>query len=182
MRVFTNSILGFLTVLYPLIIFYGNPFLEPWKIAAILIALLSVRLAFSYSSKNWTTPLLMAGIGYSLFAMWSNQLNVLRFYPVLVNMLMLLIFGWSLFSSQTLVERIARVQHPNLPPQGIIYTRRVTQIWCCFFIVNGTIAFITTRSSLEFWSLYNGLIAYVLMGILFAAEYVVRIKTQNYVR
>lgn len=182
MRLLANGILSVLTLLYPLAIFYGNQFLEPWKIAAILIVLLAIRLAFSYSSKNWTTPLLLAGIGYSFFAMCSNQLNVLRFYPVLVNALMLLIFGWSLFSTQSLVERIARLQHPDLPTQGIIYTRRVTQIWCGFFIINGTIAFITTHLSLEIWSLYNGLIAYFLMGILFAAEYLVRIKTQNYVR
>jgi len=48
-------------------------------------------------SKHWSTPLLIAGIGYCVFAMWNNQLDTLLFYPILVNALMLLIFGWSLF-------------------------------------------------------------------------------------
>jgi len=126
---------------------------------------------------------LIAGIGYCLFAMWNNQLSTLLFYPLLVNGLMLLIFGWSLVSPPSLIERLARIQHPDLPPEGVVYTRRVTQVWCGFFIVNGALAAATAVwGSLEIWSLYNGLIAYVLMGLLFAGEYLVRIKTQPHVR
>lgn len=51
-------------------------------------------------------------------------------------------FSWSLRSPTSLIERLARIQHPDLPPEGIIYTRRVTQIWCVF-IVNGSIALVT---------------------------------------
>ncbi|MDD4916151.1 MAG: hypothetical protein PHW13_14090, partial [Methylococcales bacterium] len=84
---------------------------------------------------------------------------------------------------QSLIERLARIQHPDLPPEGVIYTRRVTQIWCAFFVVNGGIALATALwSSIELWSLYNGLIAYVLMGILFVGEYLVRMKTQKHVK
>jgi uncharacterized membrane protein len=96
---------------------------------------------------------------------------------------MLLLFSWSLLSPPSLIERLARIQHPDLPPEGVIYTRRVTQIWCVFFIVNGSIALVTALwSSFEIWSLYNGLIAYLLMGILFIGEYIVRMKTQKHVK
>jgi uncharacterized membrane protein len=78
------------------------------------------------------------------------------------------------------VERLARLQQPDLPPQGVRYTRRVTQVWCGFFIINGSIALITALwSSFAWWSLYNGLIAYVLMGLLFAGEYLIRRRTQK---
>jgi len=133
MRWFVNGIMGLSTLLYPLAVFFGRDYFEPWKIAALLIALLLVRLAASYSLKHWSMPLWVAGIAYSAFAMWSNQLNTLLFYPILVNGLMLLIFGWSLFSPPSLIERLARLQHPDLPPEGVIYTRRVTQVWCVFF-------------------------------------------------
>jgi uncharacterized membrane protein len=183
MGLLVNGVLGLSTLLYPLAVYFGSQYLEPWKIAVLLIVLLLVRLAASYSSRHWSTPLLIAGIVYSVFAIWSNQLGTLRLYPVLVNGLMLLIFGWSLFSPPSLVERIARLQHPNLPPEGVVYTRRVTQVWCCFFIFNGATALVTAVwGSLEVWSLYNGLIAYVLMGILFAAEYLVRVRTQKHAR
>lgn len=183
MRLLVTGMMGLSTLLYPLVVFFGRDYFEPWKIAAILIVLLLVRLAASYSIKHWSTPLLIAGIGYCVFAMWSNQLGTLLFYPILVNGLMLLIFGWSLFSPPSLIERLARLQHPDLPPEGVIYTRRVTQVWCGFFIVNGALAWVTALwASLEVWSLYNGLIAYVLMGVLFAAEYLVRMRTQKHVR
>ncbi|MGZ8237628.1 MAG: hypothetical protein ACXW1Z_23480 [Methylobacter sp.] len=183
MRIVINSLIGVLTMLYPFAVYFGTRYLEPWKIASVLLVLLGIRLTASYSAKHWSSPLLIAGMLYCGFAIWSNELITLRFYPVIVNLAMLLVFSWSLLSPQSLIERLARIQHPDLPPEGITYTRRVTQIWCAFFIVNGGIALATALwSSVELWSLYNGLIAYVLMGILLAGEYIVRMKTQKHVK
>ena len=58
---------------------------------------------------------------------------------------MLAVFGGSLFAKQTVIERLARLQHPDLPPEGVRHTRRVTQIWCAFFIFNGATAAIFGR-------------------------------------
>ena len=183
MHHFINRVIGLLTVLYPLAVYFGNNYFEPWKLAGILLVFLVIKLASSYSDNHWSKPLLMAGILYCVFAIWSNNLVSLRFYPALVNGVMLVIFSWSLLSPTSLIERLARLQHPDLPPEGIIYTRRVTQVWCGFFIVNGMIALATAVwSSFEVWSLYNGLIAYLLMGMLLGGEYIVRMKTQKHVR
>jgi uncharacterized membrane protein len=183
MGLFLNSVIGLTTLLYPLAVYFGSSYFEPWKLACLLVALLLIRLTASVVKKHWSTPLWIAAIGYALFIIWSNELAALRLYPVLVNGLMLLIFGWSLFSPPTVIERIARLQHPDLPPEGIIYTRRVTQVWCGFFIFNGAIALVTALwASLEIWSLYNGLIAYLLMGIVFGGEYLIRMRTQKHVR
>ena len=55
------------------------------------------------------------------------------------------------------------------------YTRRVTQVWCGFFVFNGSLALLTALYASDgVWMLYNGLLAYVLMGILFAGEWLVR--------
>ena len=55
------------------------------------------------------------------------------------------------------------------------WTRRVTEVWCVFFILNGSIALYTALyCSMQVWALYNGLIAYVLMGILLGGEFVLR--------
>jgi uncharacterized membrane protein len=183
MRIFINGVTTMLTALYPLAVYFVINYVEPWKLASILIVLLVIKLAISYSGNLWSRPLLMAGVLYCGFAIWSNSLVSLRFYPALVNGAMLVIFSSSLLSPPSLIERLARLQHPDLPTEGVIYTRRVTQVWCGFFIVNGVIALATAIcSSFEIWSLYNGLIAYLLMGILLGGEYVVRIKTQKHVR
>ena len=182
MRIILNGITAMLTVLYPLAVYFGINYLEPWKLAGILIVLLVIKLAINYSENHWIKPLLIAGVLYCGFAIWSNNLVSLRFYPALVNGVMLVIFSSSLLSPPSLIERLARLQHSDLPPAGVMYTRRVTQVWCGFFIVNGVFALVTALwSSFEFWSLYNGLIAYILMGILLGGEYVVRMKTQKYV-
>jgi uncharacterized membrane protein len=183
MRLFISRVTGLLTVLFPLAVYFGINYFEPWKLAGMLIVLLVFKLAVSYSDNHWSRPFLMAGMLYCVFAIWSNNLVSLRFYPALVNGVLLVIFSWSLLSPPSLIERLARLQHPDLPPEGVIYTRRVTQVWCGFFIVNGVIALATALcSSFEVWSLYNGLIAYLLMGILMGVEYVIRMKTQKHVR
>jgi uncharacterized membrane protein len=48
-------------------------------------------------------------------------------------------------------------------------------MWCVFFAANGTISLFTAIwSSPQVWWFYNGLIAYIFMGVLFAGEYCVR--------
>jgi uncharacterized membrane protein len=183
MRILINVVTVIFTVFYPLALYFGTNYFEPWKIAGILIVLLVIKLVTSYSENHWSRPLLMVGVVYFGFALWSNNLVSLRFYPALVCGVLLVIFSWSLLSPPSLIERLARLQHPDLPPEGIIYTRRVTQVWCGFFIVNGFISFATAVwSSFEVWSIYNGLIAYIMMGILMGGEYIVRMKTQKHVR
>jgi acyl-coenzyme A synthetase/AMP-(fatty) acid ligase len=60
------------------------------------------------------------------------------------------------------------------------YCRKVTVIWCAFFILNEAAAAFTIFFGSDFvWSIYNGGISYILMGILFACEYLVRIRVQK---
>jgi len=57
------------------------------------------------------------------------------------------------------------------------YMRKVTQVWCGFFVINGAIAFGTALWASEaVWSLYTGVISYALMALLFGAEYLVRLR------
>lgn len=183
MRILINGVTVIFTVFYSLALYFGANYFEPWKISGILIVLLFVKLVTSYSDNHWSRPLLIVGLLYFGFALWSNNLVSLRFYPALVSGVLLIIFSWSLVSPPSLIECLARLQHPDLPPEGVIYTRRVTQVWCGFFIVNGVIAFATAVwSSFEVWSIYNGLIAYLLAGMLMGGEYIIRRKTQKHVR
>jgi uncharacterized membrane protein len=110
-------------------------------------------------------------------AVWCNALLPLQLYPVLVNGALLVAFAWSLSSPQSMVERMARLSEPDLPPEGVAYTRTVTKVWCGFFVVNGSIALATALwATPAVWSLYNGVIAYGLMGLLFGGEYLVRLR------
>lgn len=163
-------------MLYPLVIWFGQGQVEPRWLAMLLLLAAAARLpAMKVSaSARWIGAgalLLAAG------AVWANALLPLKLYPVLVNAALLAAFSWSLAAPPSMIERMARLSEPDLPPAAVAYTRVVTQVWCGFFVVNGSIALWTALwASAEVWSLYNGVIAYVLMGALFAGEYLVRIR------
>lgn len=95
--------------------------------------------------------------------------------PVLPSAGMLLLFGRSLRSSQTFVERIARRSEPDLDPAKVRYCRRVTKVWCGFFVLNIVLTLALARfAPLSWWTAWTGALAYVAMGLLFAGEYAVR--------
>jgi len=111
--------------------------------------------------------------------------NVLKLYPVLINLVMLFLFGASLFSPPTAVFKMALLSDSSIRTSvhyGTIenYCRNVTKVWCVFFILNASISLITFLYTPSWiWALYNGCIAYILMGILFAVEWLVRKKVQK---
>jgi uncharacterized membrane protein len=166
-------------VLYPLAIWFGRGKVEPRWLAMLLLLAAAARLpAVKVSlAARWSAG---AALVLVSFAVWANALLPLKLYPVLVNLAFLAAFAWSLASPPSMVERMARLTEPDLPPSGVAYTRTVTQVWCGFFIVNGSIALGTALwASDAVWSLYNGVIAYALMGLLFAGEYLVRIRVKR---
>ncbi|HBX05823.1 MAG TPA: DNA gyrase subunit B [Leclercia adecarboxylata] len=117
----------------------------------------------------------LAGIALCTASYLLKAHQWLLFYPVVVNLVMLVVFGGSLWTSMPVVERLARLREPDLSPVGVRYTRRVTQVWCGFFIINGAIALFTVlHADIRLWTLWNGMIAYLLMGTLMAGEWVVR--------
>ncbi len=165
-----------LTLLYPLAIWLGHGKIEPRWLACLLLLAAATRLPGLKLGKSarWSVAcaLLLAAI-----AIWQNALLPLKLYPVLVNAVFLAIFGYSLLNPPPIIERLARLQEPDLPAAAIGYTRRVTQVWCGFFVFNGSIALGTALWASEaVWSLYTGVIAYVLMGILFGGEYLLRLR------
>lgn len=96
-------------------------------------------------------------------------------YPFLVNLGLFVLFYGSLFQERSFIERVARLREPDLPAQGVRYTWWVTLVWAVYFFVNSFITLFTIYiSSTRFWALYNGLIAYMLMGSLFAVELAIR--------
>jgi uncharacterized membrane protein len=175
MRIVLTVLPVLVTLLYPLAVWLGHGTVEPRLMAGLLIlaALARALTARGRSARWWMLgAAVLAGA-----AIAGNAWMPLKLYPVLVNLLMLGVFGYSLLAPPSLIERFARLQEPELSPAAVQYTRRVTQVWCGFFVVNGTIAAGTALwATARTWFLYNGVIAYVLMGALFGGEYLVRLR------
>ena len=175
--------LALLTLAYPLLVYFGlDSHVEPRWLALLLVGMALLRAAFA-RERVW----LVAALGAMVLAVasfWGNQVMPLKLYPLLVNVVMLCVFSISLVYPPSVIERLARLHEPDLPPTGVAYTRRVTQVWCGFFVVNGSISLATVFWATDAgWALYNGLVSYLLMGLLFAGEWVMRkrmkAKTQH---
>ena len=132
--------LGALTLAYPLLVYLAMGRFEPRWMALLLFALATLR-ALSARQPMWWVAAAAAGV-LALLSTVFNQLLPLKLYPALVNVVMLALFGASLRFGPPLVERLARLQDPVLPPYAVAYTRRVTQVWCGFFVLNGALALV----------------------------------------
>lgn len=171
-----------LLVLYPLLVYVGIQQLGPRVLAAILLVAALVRLVVAKVSGkalgNSAWLLLAAAVATGL-TLATGSLLGLKCYPVLVSGVMLVLFGISLWHPPSMIERFARLQQPDLPTYAIPYTRKVTWVWCGFFVVNGAVATATIFASDYWWALYNGLLSYLLMGLLLAGEYLVRLRVKK---
>jgi uncharacterized membrane protein len=77
------------------------------------------------------------------------------------------------------VERFARLTDPHFPVKALPYTRKVTQVWCVFFVVNGSLSALSCLDP-HWWAWYNGGIAYLLIGAMMGAEWLVRQRAKRH--
>jgi uncharacterized membrane protein len=175
-----NNIGQILFALYPLLIFTGLQFMDPRSVGLVVLAGLAlryraqaVRLVTRFSTVQFVALAIAPLLGVAVLL--TNSETLLRLYPAAISASMLMLFGVTLLYPPTMVERFARMQEGELSPKGVQYTRRVTESWCAFFAINGAIAVYTAAfASREAWALYNGFLAYLVMGTLFAGERLVR--------
>lgn len=115
-----------------------------------------------------------------------NEKIFLKLYSVVISATMLFVFGSSLVFEPNIIFRFAclgdkTVKGSSFEDQVKAYCKKVTIVWCVFFVLNGSTSAFTALHDFgseelndKIWSVYNGGISYVLMGLLFAVEFVVR--------
>jgi uncharacterized membrane protein len=173
----TRALFG---LLYPFLVYFALRWFEPRDIAAVLGIYLLLRwkrqaVQLLAGLTRVSHGILIALLLLCLAVLVVNNETLLRLYPAAVNFGLLALFGMTLWQSRSMIERFARLRHEHLPAEGVRYTRQVTYAWCLFFAGNGlAAAWTAVAASRETWALYNGFIAYVLMGMLFAGEWLLR--------
>lgn len=179
LRLLLQITTGVVLFVYPFAVYFG---LNHWgiqTIAPILLIFFILRLFLARGKIRELSWLIksVACVGITLvLASWAlKQTQWLLYYPVVVNLVLFCLFSYSLIKPPSLIECMARITEPDLPPDGVIYTQKVTKVWCLFFIINGTIALLTCLwGNIKLWTLYNGAISYVLIGTLMAVEWIIR--------
>jgi uncharacterized membrane protein len=166
-------ILPTLGILHPILIYFGVRVMSLRTLSLLLaIALLSVLLPQLKRDRQSRLLLPTAlGILLCLIGAFLDHPKFMLYLPVLFAASFFTAFGYTLFHPPSMIEIFARLIVAQLSREEVAYCRRITIVWVMFFLINGTIAaFTACCASLALWSLYNGLIVYIAMGVLFAAE------------
>ena len=108
-----------------------------------------------------------------------KRLVILKFYPPICNFSIFMIFFISLFTKETIIQKFAKLAGDKLSEAAINYTRKITYVWCIFTFINFIFSVITIFLPDKIWILYNGCISYLLVGLLFTIEYIIRINLQK---
>lgn len=176
MKRLLSLLLVLVLLAYPLLVYLGLHHLPlTWLAMALGLVLVVRALLLPAGQRRQGLPVLIAGLLLMLLCGWCQEPQWLLWYPVVVNLALLLTFAASLCWPPTTIERLARLRDPQLPAEARPYLRRLTAIWCLFFIANGAIASATVVSGdLALWTFYNGLIAYLLIGTLVVGEWLYR--------
>lgn len=177
---FVFLLISFLLIAYPFIVYYGIQSYSPRILGILLLFLVTLRfflarLKLHTNNSRFLLPLTIVSASLALWIILSDNPLIVKLNPVVVNAAMLGLFLHSLYRPPSIIERFAKFRRSELTHQVISYTRRLTIVWCLLFTFNGLMGLYTAIwSSFEFWTLYNGMIAYLLVGLLFTGELAVR--------
>ena len=174
-----SALAAALTASYPLLVYFGLSRFEPRILALLLVFTAFVRWRGGkrvLSELGWEGYVAVAvPIDLATATGIGNKEITLKLYPVAVNATLLLAFGVTLFRKESMIERIARMRKKEIDAAEIRYTRRVTEVWCAFFAINGAIsAWTAVKTSRETWALYNGFLVYIVIATIFSIEWLYR--------
>jgi len=100
---------------------------------------------------------------------------VIWLIPSLVFSGLTFLFGHTLFSPPSLCERLVRLLFPEFKPGIAEYLHQVTLVWTVFFFANIFVcALLPTLAGPEAWTLYTGVLVYILMSLLVIGEWLYR--------
>jgi len=165
---------------YPVVVYVGITRWNPRAVAVLLLLVLVPMLSLRYRNRSREHLLAvvrvpLAVLAVLILAALINDRRLILALPVVVNAVLLVHFAGSLRGPMPVVERLARLEQPELSPPEVRYCRSVTWLWVVFFVVNGLVAgVLAVTGPLSLWAVYTGLISYLLIGVVFTGEFVVR--------
>jgi uncharacterized membrane protein len=166
-----------LGIAYPFLVLAGLGHAPPGLFVLLALVVVALRLGALRGARVGAAlaPALVAVAAATLFAALFDSEAAARAYPVLMSLGMAAAFGWSLRRPPSLIELFAQFAEPNPDDAARAYMRRVTWAWCLFLLLNAAVSAITVAlGDLALWTLYNGFLSYLLIGLMFAGEYAIR--------
>lgn len=170
-------VLTILGIAYPFAVYASMGHVPPGVFVILALALLAGRVAILRGraiGRVMLPPLAAVAIGTIALGL-ADAAIAAKTYPVLMSFAFAAAFGLSMLKPPSLIEIFATLTDPEPSPAARTYMRKVSAVWCGFLLINGALSLVTALwGSAALWALYNGLIAYLLMGALFGGEWLVR--------
>ena len=171
------GLLLFLFVLaYPFIVYLHIDTVSPGWYGAVLLVVVLLRFIFLANKTQFNDYLLLiVAVVFCCLVMLLDSAVLLKFYPVLMNAGMGLMFIGSLRGSETLIEKFAKAGGKTPPDAARGYLRVLTLCWGILLLLNaGVSAYTAWFTSMSTWALYNGVVSYLVIAGFAALEWAYR--------
>lgn len=181
---------------YPLAVYLLIDKVSPWALAGALAVVTATRLLLAkHLSKQAITLSLIAVVAIAIIVTLRQDANTIKLYPVVLNIGSALWCAYTLVTPPSAIERLLNILNNSraglpvrmreripfdsagLAPSDIQirYLQGLTAVWLGYFIVNALAATVTALfASTAIWALYNGLIGYLLAGVVLITEFIYR--------
>ncbi len=177
MKTVLSVLLAITAVVYPVLVYAGLSYFSVKEVAMVLGSLLGLRIIVGvFSKKVFWGPFIALAISIATpmgIAIALDSEFALRLMPSMINVSLFFVFGATLWTLP-MIERFASMYNPDLSKNQKKHCRQFTLLWCAFFLGNALVSFALCWAPLSWWALYTGLLSYVMMGVLFASEFLVR--------
>lgn len=161
---------------YPFLVYFNVESVKPGWFGAALLVMAVLRLIITGKNRQISDWLITAMITLfcGLLIILESEI-LLKCYPVMMSIAMGTVFLISLKDKHNLIERFATAGGKQPPEKARGYLKKLCIVWGALLLLNGTVAAWTVWfASLAVWTLYNGLISYLLIGGFVLVELVYR--------
>lgn len=180
MKALALCFISLLALVYPLVVYFGIDRISPAVLGVILACMVVIKFYLTPQKDYAQTLVLLLMVIFSLGVAISNSEMTLRFYPVIMSCAVATLFALSLFQSQSLIERFARMAGKTITANAKSYSRKLTLLWSILLLINAGVAgYFALYATMKSWALYNGLLSYGVFILFFCLEYGFR---QYYIR
>jgi len=198
-RHWAKFLFGLIAIMYPLLVFCA---LVVFKLPIKYLSIGIIIFAIAYSVVNrrhyrgkrtaalFISPLILCAIG--AVSLCLDDEIVIKLYPALADLAYLTIMITSFIFPPTLAYYFINIFDKSMkkviPKQRFdLYCFRASIVWCVYFVLDGIVSILTVtipagrEDSNLIWGAYNAGITYIIMGLIFAGEFIIlKIKLRKY--
>ncbi len=144
------------------------------------LAVAGLMVGVAIGAAGWRLAGALAGMALAIASMyWAESLLFIAYAPPLAAFAFMAFFFLGTLRSgvEPLITRVARREHPELPPPMARYTRILTWLWSlCFVFLTLTALALAPILSFDRWSVWVQGLGYALPLVLFLGEYPYRLR------